>query len=56
MFAHLNKRTKFRVYVRLFKKRTNTNELPIKRFTNCLMNVWLVCSPTSIYSFILIKY
>ncbi|KAJ0502981.1 putative heme oxygenase HugZ-like superfamily [Helianthus annuus] len=28
MFVHLTKRTKFLVRVRLFSKRTNTNELP----------------------------
>ncbi|KAJ0520502.1 hypothetical protein HanIR_Chr10g0460121 [Helianthus annuus] len=37
---------KFLVRVRLFNKRTNTNELPAKRFTNCLPNVWFVYSPT----------
>ncbi|MFS7940317.1 hypothetical protein Hanom_Chr05g00463101 [Helianthus anomalus] len=41
MFVHLTKRTKFIVRVRLFDKRTNTNELPAKRFPepNCLPNV-----------------
>ncbi|MFS7970234.1 hypothetical protein Hanom_Chr09g00818621 [Helianthus anomalus] len=45
MFVHLTKRTKFLVRVRLFNKRTNTNELPAKRFTNCSPNVWFVYSP-----------
>ncbi|KAJ0828832.1 hypothetical protein HanRHA438_Chr17g0841711 [Helianthus annuus] len=36
---------KFLVRVRLFNKRTNTNELPAERFTNCSPNVWFVCSP-----------
>ncbi|KAJ0833926.1 hypothetical protein HanRHA438_Chr16g0738041 [Helianthus annuus] len=44
-FVHLTKRTKFLVCVRLFNKQTNTNELPTERFTNCLPNVWFVCSP-----------
>ncbi|MFS8004178.1 hypothetical protein Hanom_Chr13g01222641 [Helianthus anomalus] len=35
MFVHLTKRTKFLVRVCLFSKRTNTNELPAERFTNC---------------------
>ncbi|MFS8022394.1 hypothetical protein Hanom_Chr16g01438951 [Helianthus anomalus] len=38
MFVPLTKRTKF--LVRSFIKRMNTNELPAKRFTNCLLNVW----------------
>ncbi|MFS7968557.1 hypothetical protein Hanom_Chr09g00798951 [Helianthus anomalus] len=46
MFVHLTKRTKYLVRVRLFSKRTNTNELPAERFTNCSPNVWFVCSPT----------
>ncbi|MFS7991351.1 hypothetical protein Hanom_Chr12g01069761 [Helianthus anomalus] len=46
MFVHLTKQTKFLVCVRLFNKRTNTNELPAERFTNCSTNVWFVCSPT----------
>ncbi|MFS7951184.1 hypothetical protein Hanom_Chr07g00591971 [Helianthus anomalus] len=41
MFVHLTKQTKFLVRVRLFNKRTNTNELPAERFTN----IWFVCSP-----------
>ncbi|KAJ0427826.1 putative RNA helicase [Helianthus annuus] len=45
MFVHLTKRTKFLVCVRLFNKRTNTNELPAERFMNCSSNVWFVCSP-----------
>ncbi|MFS7965692.1 hypothetical protein Hanom_Chr09g00765201 [Helianthus anomalus] len=46
IFVHLTKRTKFLVRVRLFSKRTNTNELPAERFTNCSPNVWFVCSPS----------
>ncbi|MFS7908062.1 hypothetical protein Hanom_Chr01g00078781 [Helianthus anomalus] len=34
MFVHLTKPTKFLVCVRLFSKRTNTNELPAERITN----------------------
>ncbi|MFS7998585.1 hypothetical protein Hanom_Chr12g01155611 [Helianthus anomalus] len=49
MFVHLAKRTEFRVRVRLFNKRTNTNELPAERFTKCSPNVWFVYSPTYIY-------
>ncbi|MFS7974227.1 hypothetical protein Hanom_Chr09g00866111 [Helianthus anomalus] len=45
MFVHLTKRTKFLVCVRLFNKRTNTNELSAERFTNCSPNVWFVCNP-----------
>ncbi|MFS7965387.1 hypothetical protein Hanom_Chr09g00761661 [Helianthus anomalus] len=44
MFIHLTKRTKFPVHVRLSDKRTNTNEFPAKRFTNCSLNVWFICS------------
>ncbi|MFS8005498.1 hypothetical protein Hanom_Chr13g01238031 [Helianthus anomalus] len=46
MLVHLTKQTKFLVRVRLFIKRTNTNELPAERFTNCSPNVWFVCSPS----------
>ncbi|MFS7940318.1 hypothetical protein Hanom_Chr05g00463011 [Helianthus anomalus] len=49
MFVHLTKRTKFLVRVRLFDKRTNTNELRAERFTNCLPNVWFVCSPKTVH-------
>ncbi|MFS7907959.1 hypothetical protein Hanom_Chr01g00077581 [Helianthus anomalus] len=49
MFVHLTKRTQFLVRVRLFNKRTNTNEPPTKQFTNCLLNVWFICSPTTTY-------
>ncbi|KAJ0690857.1 putative protein kinase RLK-Pelle-LRR-I-1 family [Helianthus annuus] len=42
MFVHLTKQTKFLVRVRLFNKRTNTNEIPAERFTNCSPNVWFV--------------
>ncbi|MFS7920187.1 hypothetical protein Hanom_Chr03g00221471 [Helianthus anomalus] len=45
MFVRLNKRIKFLVHVRLFNKRTNTNELSAKRFMNCSPNVWFICSP-----------
>ncbi|MFS7890289.1 hypothetical protein Hanom_Chr00s000023g01616951 [Helianthus anomalus] len=45
MFVRLTKRTKFLVRVRLFNKRTNTNELPVEQFTNCSLNVWFVYSP-----------
>ncbi|MFS7902262.1 hypothetical protein Hanom_Chr01g00009211 [Helianthus anomalus] len=46
MFVHLTNRTKFLLHVRSFIKRTNTNELPAERFTNCSLNVWFVYSPT----------
>ncbi|MFS7927150.1 putative 18S rRNA (adenine(1779)-N(6)/adenine(1780)-N(6))-dimethyltransferase [Helianthus anomalus] len=46
MFVHLTKRTKFLVRVRLFNKRTDTNELPAERLTNCSPNVWFVYSPS----------
>ncbi|MFS7983691.1 hypothetical protein Hanom_Chr11g00977491 [Helianthus anomalus] len=49
MFVHLTKRTKFLVLVRLFHKRTNTNELLAERFTNYSPNVWFVYSPTPHY-------
>ncbi|MFS7913504.1 hypothetical protein Hanom_Chr02g00142571 [Helianthus anomalus] len=39
MFVHLTNRTKFLVHVRSFIKRTNINELPAERFTNCSLNV-----------------
>ncbi|MFS8022951.1 hypothetical protein Hanom_Chr16g01445611 [Helianthus anomalus] len=45
MFVHLTSRTKFLVHVRSFIKRTNINELPAERFTNCSLNVWFVYSP-----------
>ncbi|MFS7971040.1 hypothetical protein Hanom_Chr09g00828081 [Helianthus anomalus] len=46
MFVHLTNRTKFLVHVvRSFIKRTNINELPTERFTNCSLNVWFVYSP-----------
>ncbi|MFS8034539.1 hypothetical protein Hanom_Chr17g01582351 [Helianthus anomalus] len=45
MFVHLTKRTKCLVCVRLFNKRTNTNELPAERFTNCSPNIWFFYSP-----------
>ncbi|MFS7915629.1 hypothetical protein Hanom_Chr02g00167531 [Helianthus anomalus] len=46
MFVHLTKRMRFLVCVLSFIKRTNTNEHPAERFTNCSLNVWFVCSPT----------
>ncbi|MFS7941957.1 hypothetical protein Hanom_Chr06g00482431 [Helianthus anomalus] len=46
MFVRLTKRTKYIVRVRLFNKRTDTNELPAERFTNCSPNVWFVYSPS----------
>ncbi|MFS7960478.1 hypothetical protein Hanom_Chr08g00703601 [Helianthus anomalus] len=49
MFVHLTKRTEFLVCVRLFNKRTNTNELSAERFTNCSPNVWFVYSPSFMY-------
>ncbi|MFS7973799.1 hypothetical protein Hanom_Chr09g00860891 [Helianthus anomalus] len=45
MFVHLTNRTEFLVHVRSFIKRTNINELPAERFTNCLLNVRFVYSP-----------
>ncbi|MFS7940473.1 hypothetical protein Hanom_Chr05g00464881 [Helianthus anomalus] len=45
MFVHLTNRTKFLVHVRSFIKRTNINELPAERFTNCSLNVRFVYSP-----------
>ncbi|MFS8022074.1 hypothetical protein Hanom_Chr16g01435231 [Helianthus anomalus] len=49
MFVHLTNRTKFLVHVRSFIKRTNINELPAERFTNCSLNVRFVYSPTHFY-------
>ncbi|MFS7905061.1 hypothetical protein Hanom_Chr01g00043331 [Helianthus anomalus] len=46
MFVHLTNRTKFLVHVRSFIKRTNINELPAERFTNCSLNVRFVYNPT----------
>ncbi|KAJ0824467.1 hypothetical protein HanRHA438_Chr17g0792731 [Helianthus annuus] len=48
MFVHLTNRTKFLVHVRSFVKRTNINELPAERFTNCSLNVRFVYSPNYI--------
>ncbi|MFS7939708.1 hypothetical protein Hanom_Chr05g00455061 [Helianthus anomalus] len=45
MFVHLTNRTKFLVHVRSFIKRTNINELPAERFTNCSLNVRFVYNP-----------
>ncbi|MFS7927356.1 hypothetical protein Hanom_Chr04g00308131 [Helianthus anomalus] len=45
-----------RVRVRLFNKRTNTNELPAERFMNRSLNVWFICSPNIKYhTFMLIN-
>ncbi|MFS7924748.1 hypothetical protein Hanom_Chr03g00276301 [Helianthus anomalus] len=50
MSVQLTKQTKFLVRVRLFNKRTDTNELPAKQFTNCSLNVSFnvrfICSPS----------
>ncbi|MFS7896668.1 hypothetical protein Hanom_Chr00s005415g01728911 [Helianthus anomalus] len=48
MFPHLTKRTKFIVRFRSFIKRTNTNELPAKQFTNYSLNIWFVCGTTHV--------
>ncbi|MFS7949991.1 hypothetical protein Hanom_Chr06g00578101 [Helianthus anomalus] len=45
MFVHLTNRTEFLVHVHSFIKRTNINELPAERFTNCSLNVRFVYSP-----------
>ncbi|MFS7908156.1 hypothetical protein Hanom_Chr01g00079881 [Helianthus anomalus] len=45
IFIHLTKQMEFLVRVRSFKKQTNTNELPAKRFTNCSLKVRFVCIP-----------
>ncbi|MFS7975030.1 hypothetical protein Hanom_Chr10g00875711 [Helianthus anomalus] len=45
MFVHLTNRTEFLVHVRLFIKRTNINELPAERSTNCSLNVRFIYSP-----------
>ncbi|MFS8007204.1 hypothetical protein Hanom_Chr14g01258201 [Helianthus anomalus] len=44
VFVHLTKQTKFHVCVRLFNKRTNTNELPVERFTNYSPNISFICN------------
>ncbi|MFS8005982.1 hypothetical protein Hanom_Chr13g01243851 [Helianthus anomalus] len=46
MFVHLTNRTKFPVHVRSIIKRTNINELPAERFTNCSLNIQFVYSPS----------
>ncbi|MFS8005656.1 hypothetical protein Hanom_Chr13g01239921 [Helianthus anomalus] len=48
MFVHLTNRTKNLVHVRSFIKRTNINELPAERFTNCSLNVRFVYSPSCV--------
>ncbi|MFS7989956.1 hypothetical protein Hanom_Chr11g01053161 [Helianthus anomalus] len=50
MFVYLTNRTKFLVHVRSFIKRTNINELPAERFTNCSLNVRFVYSPNCPYT------
>ncbi|MFS7961310.1 hypothetical protein Hanom_Chr08g00713481 [Helianthus anomalus] len=45
MFVHLINRTEFLVHIRSFITRTNINELPAERFTNCSLNVRFVYSP-----------
>ncbi|MFS7940596.1 hypothetical protein Hanom_Chr05g00466281 [Helianthus anomalus] len=45
MFVHLTKQTEFLVRVHSFIKRTNTNEPPAERFTNCSLNVRFLYSP-----------
>ncbi|KAJ0522533.1 hypothetical protein HanIR_Chr10g0483641 [Helianthus annuus] len=51
MFVHLTYRSKFLVHVRSYIKRTNINELPIERFTNCSLNVRFIYSTSNNYSF-----
>ncbi|MFS8022518.1 hypothetical protein Hanom_Chr16g01440431 [Helianthus anomalus] len=46
MFVHLTKRQRFLDHFRSFIKRTNTNELPAKRFMECSLNVQFICNPT----------
>ncbi|MFS8027236.1 hypothetical protein Hanom_Chr16g01496191 [Helianthus anomalus] len=41
----LTNRTKFLAHFRSFIKRTNINELPAERFTNCSVNIRFVYSP-----------
>ncbi|MFS7989852.1 hypothetical protein Hanom_Chr11g01051741 [Helianthus anomalus] len=40
------------IHVCSFSKRTDTNKLPVERFTNYLLNVWFVCSPIFRLSFV----
>ncbi|MFS7888899.1 hypothetical protein Hanom_Chr00s000002g01600461 [Helianthus anomalus] len=46
VFVHLTNRTKFLVHVCSLIKRTNVNELPAERFTNCSLNVQFVYDPS----------
>ncbi|MFS7949696.1 hypothetical protein Hanom_Chr06g00574601 [Helianthus anomalus] len=39
VFVHLTNRTKFLIHVCSLTIRTNVNELPVKQFTNCLVNI-----------------
>ncbi|MFS8004437.1 hypothetical protein Hanom_Chr13g01225771 [Helianthus anomalus] len=46
--VHEHKRTNVAIIrVCSFIKRTNTNELLAKRFTNCTLHIRFVCSPKS---------
>ncbi|MFS8028323.1 hypothetical protein Hanom_Chr16g01509241 [Helianthus anomalus] len=56
MFVHLTNRTKFLVRVRSFIKQTNVNELPVKRFTNCSLNVRFIYSPSHNYKSVMDLY
>ncbi|MFS7977578.1 hypothetical protein Hanom_Chr10g00905621 [Helianthus anomalus] len=44
VFIHLANRTEFFIHVRSLTTRTNVNELPAERFTNCSLNVRFVYS------------
>ncbi|MFS8000140.1 hypothetical protein Hanom_Chr12g01174861 [Helianthus anomalus] len=48
LFICLSYGSKFLVHVCSFIKQTNINELPVKQFTNCSLNVRFVYSPTNI--------
>ncbi|MFS7996016.1 hypothetical protein Hanom_Chr12g01124901 [Helianthus anomalus] len=45
MFVHLTNQKEFLVHVCSLIKRTNVNELPAERFTNCSLNVRFVYNP-----------
>ncbi|MFS7934732.1 hypothetical protein Hanom_Chr05g00395171 [Helianthus anomalus] len=45
MFVHLTNRTEFLVHVPSLIKRTHVNEFPVKRFTNCSLNILFIYSP-----------
>ncbi|MFS7959228.1 hypothetical protein Hanom_Chr08g00688121 [Helianthus anomalus] len=53
VFVHLTNRTESLVHVRSLTKRTNVNELPAKRFTNCSLNVQFVYNPSYVYLLLL---